>query len=85
MNKKRLGAAFLALLMCGLVSQASARDAKPKFNSNGDDIASIRGLLDEFRQDIIRKDGQAEYRRFKRPFRAVWRVGGGRAQEMDFL
>lgn len=59
MNKKRLGAVILALLMGGLVSQASADDAKPKFNSNADDIAKIRGLVDEFRQDIIRKDGQA--------------------------
>ena len=59
MNKKRLGAVFLALLMFGLVSQALAQDAEPKFNSNGDDIARIRGLLDEFRQDIIRQDGYA--------------------------
>ena len=59
MNKKRMVAVFLALLMCGLVSQASAQDAEPKFNSNGDDITRIRGLLDEFRQDIIRKDGYA--------------------------
>ena len=59
MNKKRMGTVFLALLMCGLVSQASAQDAEPKFNSNGDDIMRIRGLLDEFRQDIIRKDGYA--------------------------
>ena len=59
MNKKRLGAVFLALLMCGLVSQASAQDAEPKFNSNGDDLTKIHGLLEEFRQDIIRKDGYA--------------------------
>jgi hypothetical protein len=59
MNKKRMGTVFLAILMCCLVSQASAQDAEPKFNSNGDDIAKIRGLLDEFRQDIIRKDGYA--------------------------
>ena len=59
MNKKRMGTVFLALLMCGLVSQESAQDAEPKFNSNGDDITRIRGLLDEFRQDIIRKDGYA--------------------------
>jgi hypothetical protein len=45
--------------MCGLVSQASAQDAEPKFNSNGEDITRIRALLDEFRQDIIRKDGYA--------------------------
>jgi hypothetical protein len=59
MSKKGTAAIFLALLMCGLVSQASAQDAEPKFNSNGDDITRIRGLLDEFRQDIIRKDGYA--------------------------
>ena len=59
MNKKRMGTVFLAFLMCGLVSQASAQDAEPKFNSNGTDITRIRGLLDEFRQDIIRKDGNA--------------------------
>ena len=59
MSKKRTAAVFLALLMWGLVSQASAQEAEPKFNSNGDDIMRIRGLLDEFRQDIIRKDGYA--------------------------
>ena len=59
MNKKRLGAVLLALLMCGLVSQASAQDAAPKFNSNADDITKIRGVLDEFREDIVRKDGDA--------------------------
>ena len=59
MSKKRLGAVFLALLMCGLVSQASAQDAATKFNSNADDVTKIRGLLEEFRQDIIRKDGYA--------------------------
>src|SRR6201981_1864448 len=59
MNKKRTGAVFLALLMCGLAFRASAQDAEPKFNSNGDDITKIRGLLDEFRQDIIRRDGYA--------------------------
>ena len=59
MNKKRMGTVFLALLICGLVSQASAQDAEPKFNSNGDDLTKIRGVLEEFRQDIIRKDGYA--------------------------
>src|SRR5437879_1162009 len=59
MSKKRMGAVLVALLMCGLVSQSSTQDAEPKFNSNGDDITRIRGLLDEFRQDIIRKDGYA--------------------------
>ena len=59
MNKKRMGTVFLALLMCGLAFQASAQDAEPKFNSNGDDLTKIRGVLEEFRQDIIRKDGYA--------------------------
>ena len=54
-----MGTVFLAILMCGLVSQASAQDAEPKFNSNGDDLTKIHGLLEEFRQDIIRKDGYA--------------------------
>src|SRR5579859_3033671 len=59
MNKKGMGAAFLALLMCGLASQASAQVSEPKFNSNADDLAKIRNLLEEFRQDIIHKDGYA--------------------------
>ena len=59
MNRKKLGAVFLALLMCSLAFQSSAQDAEPKFNSNSDDITKIRGLLHEFRQDIIRKDGYA--------------------------
>jgi hypothetical protein len=32
---------------------------EPKFNSNADDLAKIRAVLEEFRQDIIRKDGYA--------------------------
>jgi hypothetical protein len=59
MNKKRTGAVFVALLMCGLASQVSAQAPEPKFNSNADDLTKIRGVLEEFRQDIIRKDGYA--------------------------
>src|SRR5215467_5029530 len=59
MNKKRAGAVFVALLMCGLAFQASAQEAEPKFNSNVDDLTKIRSVLEEFRQDIIRKDGYA--------------------------
>jgi hypothetical protein len=59
MNKKRTGAVLVALLMCGLAFQSSAQDAEPKFNSNADDLTKIRGILEEFRQDIIRKDGHA--------------------------
>jgi hypothetical protein len=54
-----MGAVFLALLMCGLTSQASAPGSEPKFNSNANDLAKIRSLLEEFRQDIIHKDGYA--------------------------
>jgi len=59
MNKKRMSAVFVALLIWGLASQVSAQDGEPKFNSNADDLAKIRGVLEEYRQDIIRKDGYA--------------------------
>ena len=36
-----------------------AQGPEPKFNSNADDLTKIRGVLEEFRQDIIRKDGYA--------------------------
>ena len=47
------------LLTCGLIAQAFAQGQEPKFNSNADDIKKISNLLEEFRQDIIRKDGYA--------------------------
>src|SRR5215469_7670998 len=59
MNQKRAGAVSVALIMCSLAFQSSAQDAEPKFNSNADDLTKIRGVLEEFRQDIIRKDGYA--------------------------
>jgi len=59
MNKKRTGAVLVALLLCGLPFESSAQNAEPKFSSNGDDLTKIRGVLEEFRQDIIRKDGYA--------------------------
>jgi hypothetical protein len=59
MNKKKNVIVFVALLMCGLASQALAQGPEPKFNSNADDLTKIRGVLEEFRQDIIRKDGYA--------------------------
>jgi hypothetical protein len=72
MDRTRIGAVFLALLAFGLVSQVSAQDvecgfvshapapsAEPKFKSNGSDLAKIRCVLEEFRQDVIRKDGSA--------------------------
>src|SRR5215475_10649249 len=59
MNKKKAGAVFAVLLTCGLTAQAFAQNAEPKFNPNADDITKIGNLLEEFRQDIIRKDGYA--------------------------
>ena len=49
MKKKRAGAVLVALLMCSFAFRSSAQDVEPKFNTNGDDITKIRGLLDEFR------------------------------------
>jgi hypothetical protein len=59
MNKKRMVALFIALLICCLASQASAQGPELKFSANADDLTKIRGVLEEFRQDIIRKDGYA--------------------------
>jgi hypothetical protein len=59
MNKGKAGAVFIVLLACGLSTQAFAQGKEPKFNSNADDIKKIGNLLEEFRQDIIRKDGNA--------------------------
>src|SRR5256885_3030064 len=59
MNKTRMGAILVAFLTCGLAFQSSAQGPEPKFNSNADDLTKIRGVLEEFRQDIVRKDGYA--------------------------
>jgi ketosteroid isomerase-like protein len=57
MNKKRACVAFIVLLTCALAGQALAQ--KPEFKSNADDLTKIRSVLEEFRQDIVRKDGYA--------------------------
>ena len=57
MNKKKAGVAFIVLLTCALAGQALAQG--PEFKSNADDLAKIRSMLEEFRQDIIHKDGYA--------------------------
>ena len=54
-----MGAVFVAILMCALASQAPAKGQEPKFNSNAEDLAKIRSVLEEFRQDIIHKDRNA--------------------------
>jgi ketosteroid isomerase-like protein len=42
-----------------ILGSAFAATAAPRFNSNADDVARIGNLLEEFRQDIVRKDGPA--------------------------
>ena len=59
MNKNKAGAVLVVLLTCSLIAQALAPGQEPKFNSNADDLTKIRGVLEEFRQDIIHKDGYA--------------------------
>ena len=59
MNKKNAGVVFILLLTCVLAGQASAQGSEIKFNSNADDLTKISGVLEEFRQDIIHKDGYA--------------------------
>ncbi|MGA2426330.1 MAG: nuclear transport factor 2 family protein [Terriglobales bacterium] len=59
MNKKKAGVAFIALLTCALAGQALARGQEIEYKSNADDLTKIRSVLEEFRQDIIHKDGYA--------------------------
>jgi ketosteroid isomerase-like protein len=59
MYKKRTGAVLVALFMCGFASQSPAQGSEPRFKSNADDLAKIRSVLEEFRQEIIHKDGSA--------------------------
>jgi hypothetical protein len=56
-NRKKAGMAFIALLACALAGQASAQ--VPELKSNADDLAKIGSVVEEFRQDIIHKDGYA--------------------------
>src|SRR5690348_9518139 len=59
MDKRRTGVVLVVLLMCSLAFQSWAQDAESKFKSNADDVTKIRAVLEEFRQDILRKDGHA--------------------------
>ena len=59
MNKKKAGAAFIVLLTCALAGQALAQGPEIEFKSNADDPRKIRSLVEEFRQDMIHKDGYA--------------------------
>lgn len=59
MNKKNASLVFILLLTCVLAGQALAQGSGIKYNSNADDLAKISGVVEEFRQDIIHKDGYA--------------------------
>jgi len=59
MNKKKACVAFIALLTCALAGRALAQGPEIEFKSNADDLTKIRGVLEEFRQDIIHKDAYA--------------------------
>jgi hypothetical protein len=59
MNKKKAGVAFIVLLTCALAGQALAQGPEIEFKSNADDLTKIRSVVEEFRQDIIHKDGYA--------------------------
>jgi hypothetical protein len=59
MNTVRMYAGCMAVLLCGFAAHALAQDAEPTFNSNAEDVQKIRDVVEEFRQDIIRKDGPA--------------------------
>jgi len=58
-EKKKAGAAFIVLLTCALAGQALAQGPEIEFKSNADDPRKIRSLVEEFRQDMIHKDGYA--------------------------
>ena len=59
MNKKNASVVIILLLTCVLAGQAFAEGSEIKFNSNAEDLAKISGVVEEFRQDIIHKDGYA--------------------------
>ena len=59
MNNRNASVVFILLLTCVLAGQAFAQGSDTKFNSNAEDLTKIRGVLEEFRQDIIHKDGYA--------------------------
>jgi hypothetical protein len=59
MNNKKACVAFIVLLTCALVGQGLAHGKELEFKSNAADLATIRRVLEEFRQAIIHKDGYA--------------------------
>ena len=59
MNRKKAGVVFIVLLTFVLAGQALAQGQETEFKSNADDLTKIRSVVEEFRQDIIHKDGYA--------------------------
>ena len=59
MDKQNAGVVFILLLTCVLAGQAIAQSSGIKFNSNADDLMKINSVLEQFRQDIVHKDGYA--------------------------
>jgi hypothetical protein len=60
MDKKKTCVVFIGLLAGALAAQPLAQSSAIKFSSNAGDLAKIHNVLEEFRQDIIHKeiDGQ---------------------------
>jgi len=59
MNKNKASVACIVVLTCTLAGRALAQGQGIEFKSNADDLTKIRGVLEEFRQDIIHKDAYA--------------------------
>ena len=59
MIKKKMGVAVIVFFACAMAGQAPAQGQKTEFKANADDLTKIHSVLEEFRQDIIRKDGYA--------------------------
>src|SRR5258708_1055952 len=59
MKRKKACVTSIVLLTCALAGQALTQGQEIKFKSNADDLTKIRSVLEEFRQDIIHKDGYA--------------------------
>lgn len=59
MHEKNAGVVFLLVFTYVWAGQALAQGPQVKFNSNTNDLTTIAAVLEEFRQDIIHKDGYA--------------------------
>lgn len=57
--KKNASLVLILLLTSVVAGQASSQGSGVVFNSNADDLAQIGGVVEQFRQAIIHKDGKA--------------------------